>query len=159
MLRCKYHDIVLRKLTEDGISKSSIYFQDTVAMNTFLGRHPNYSTKNIKSKKYIVSGGSAPNRSYYVVLKVDGVLTPINLQVVDFYSTHIWPDGKIHDGGIPQYQMSKYTAVERAIRHEKIRLALRDIQLKYGDNLDNAVGTKEFRHLQKLLGVKEPNLL
>lgn len=149
----------MRKLTEDGISKSSIYFQDTVAMNTFLGRHPNYSTKNIKSKKYIVSGGSAPNRSYYVVLKVDGVLTPINLQVVDFYSTHIWPDGKIHDGGIPQYQMSKYTAVERAIRHEKIRLALRDIQLKYGDNLDNAVGTKEFRHLQKLLGVKEPNLL
>ena len=149
----------MRKLTEDGISKSSIYFQDTVAMNTFLGRHPNYSTKNIKSKKYIVSGGSAPNRSYYVVLKVDGILTPINLQVVDFYSTHIWSDGKIHDGGIPQYQMSKYTAVERAIRHEKIRLALRDIQLKYGDNLDNAVGTKEFRHLQKLLGVKEPNLL
>ena len=159
MPRCKYNDIVLRQLTEDGISKSSIYFQDTVAMNTFLDRHNNYSTKNIKSKKYIVSGGSAPNRSYYVVLKVDGVLTPINLQVVDFYSTHIWPDGKIHDGGIPRHQMSKYTAVERAIRHEKIRLALRDIQLKYGDNLDNAVGTKEFRHLQKLLGVKEPSLL
>ena len=155
MLRCKYNDIVLRQLTEDGISKSSIYFQDTVAMNTFLDRHPNYSTKNIKSKKYIVTGGSAPNKRYYVVLKVDGILTPINLQVADFYSTHIWPDGKIHDGGIPRYQMSKYTAVERAIRHEKIRLALRDIQLKYGDNLTNAVGTKEFSHLQKLLGVKE----
>lgn len=155
MPRCKYNDIVLRKLTEDGISKNSIYFQDTVAMNTFLGRHNNYSTKNIKSKKYIVSGGSTPNKSYYVVLKVDGILTPINLQVADFYSAHIWPDGKIHDGGIPQYQMSKYTAIERAIKHEKIRLALRDIQLKYGDNLVNAVGTKEFSHLQKLFGVKE----
>jgi hypothetical protein len=155
MPRCKYQDIVLRKLTEDGISKNSIYFQDTVAMNTFLDRHPNYSTKHIKSKKYIVSGGSAPNRSYYVVLKVDGILTKINLQVADFYSTHIWPDGKIHDGGIPRYQMSKYTAIERSIRHEKVRLALRDIQLKYGDNLTNAVGTKEFSHLQKLLGVKE----
>lgn len=155
MPRCKYNDIVLRQLTEDGISKSSIYFQDTVAMNTFLDRHNNYSTKNIKSKKYIVTGGSAPNKRYYVVLKVDGILTPINLQVADFYSTHIWPDGKIHDGGIPQYQMSKYTAIERAIKHEKIRLALRDIQLKYGDNLTNAEGTKEFSHLQKLFGVKE----
>ena len=155
MPRCKYNDIVLRQLTEDGISKSSIYFQDTVAMNTFLDRHNNYSTKNIKSKRYIVTGGSAPNKRYYVVLKVDGVLTPINLQVADFYSTHIWQDGKIHDGGIQRYQMSKYTATERAIKHEKIRLALRDIQLKYGDNLVNAVGTKEFRHLQKLFGVKE----
>ena len=155
MLRCKYNDIVLRQLTEDGISKSSIYFQDTVAMNTFLDRHPNYSTKNIKSKKYIVTGGSAPNKRYYVILKVDGILTPINLQVADFYSTHIWSDGKIHDGGIPRYQMSKYTEIERSIRHEKVRLALRDIQLKYGDNLTNAVGTKEFSHLQKLLGVKE----
>ena len=155
MQRCKYNDIVLRQLTEDGISKSSIYFQDTVAMNTFLDRHPNYSTKHIKSKKYIVTGGSTPNKRYYVVLKVDGALTPINLQVADFYSTHIWQDGKIHDGGIPRYQMSKYTATERAIKHEKIRLALRDIQLKYGDNLVNAVGTKEFSHLQKLFGVKE----
>lgn len=159
VLRCKYHDIVLRKLTEDGISKNSMYFQDTVAMNTFLDRHPNYSAKQITSKKYIVTGGSAPNRTYYVVLKVDGASTPINLQVVDFYSTHIWPDGKIHDGGIPRHQMSKYTAIERTIKHEKVRRALRDIQLKYGDNLDNAVGTKEFRHLQKLLGVKEPSLL
>ena len=99
MPRCKYNDIVLRQLTEDGISKSSIYFQDTVAMNTFLDRHPNYSTKHIKSKKYIVTGGSTPNKRYYVVLKVDGTLTPVNLQVADFYSTHIWQDGKIHERG------------------------------------------------------------
>lgn len=154
MLICRYNDIVLRKLTADGISRNSIYFQNTIEMNTFLGRSSNYSTKQIKSKKYIVTGGSAPNRSYYVVLKVDGVNTSINLQVADFYSTHIWQDGKIHDGGISRHQMSKSTAFKRAIRHEKVRLALRDIQLKYGDDIDDAEGTKEFSYLQKLLGVK-----
>lgn len=74
-------------------------------------------------------------------------------QVINFYSMHEWPDGKVHASGITQ-RMSRQRKIQRQYKHESVKHLLRKMQLKYGDSLVNAEGTEEFKLLQELLSEK-----
>lgn len=150
-MESKYRNILIKELTTDGISKESKFFVDHKEAERFLGRRVQYVSVKIRKKQYVLSSKLSPR--YFVVVHFNYNDVDYKEQVINFYSMHEWPDGKIHSSGITR-RMSRQRMIQRQYQHESVKHLLRKIQLKYGDSLVNAEGTEEFKLLQELLSEK-----
>ena len=147
----KYKDIFINELAPDGVVQYSKYFKDHKELEYFLGRGFQYGSARIRKERYIVS--SRLTHKYYVIEQVDGKPVDYRQQVVDWYSMHEWPDGRIHYSGISQ-KLSEERLAKKKHKSFMVAELLRDIRIKYGNNLANAEGTREFKLLQKLMTEK-----
>lgn len=151
VVESKYRNILVKELTPDGISKETKFFKDHKELERFLGRGVQYASIKIRKERYVLSSKFSPK--YFAVVQFNKKDVDYKEQVVNFYSMHEWPDGKIHTSGITQ-RMSRQRKIQRQYRNESVKQLLRKMQLKYGDSLVNAEGTEEFKLLQEVLSEK-----
>lgn len=139
----KQQPVILKKISEEGLSKESLWFPNYHALDQYLGRGAGYISGIINSSNRRPLARDVEGNYYGVVMaKGKKLLTDDDIQKL--YNRRF--NGKVYK----TKHLTKTQKIQKKIKHLKVNEVLRSIDEKYG-SIDAAEGTPEIAQLRKLL--------